>query len=63
MVVLMPDTTYVLELKTHEGAQKALEQIKQKGYATPYQTEGRHVMMAGIHFNTETRTIDDWVIE
>jgi len=63
MVVLMPDTTYVLELKTNESARKALDQINQKGYATPYQADGRRVVKAGIHFNTDTRTIDDWVIE
>jgi hypothetical protein len=35
MVVLMPTTTYVFELKMHETAQKALEQIDTKGYALP----------------------------
>ena len=63
VVVFMPDTTYVLELKTNDTAQKALDQINQKGYATPYQTDGRRVVKAGIYFNPDTRTIDDWVIE
>ena len=63
MVVFMPDTIYVLELKTSENALKALEQINQKGYATHFQTDGRRVVKAGIHFNTETRTVDEWVIE
>ena len=63
VVVFMSDTTYVLELKTGESAQKALEQINEKGYARPYETDGRHVVKAGIHFNTDTRTIDDWVID
>ena len=62
VVIQMPDTIYVLELKTSETAQKALDQINQKGYATPYQTDGRQVVKAGIHFNPDTRTIDDWVI-
>ena len=62
MVVFMPDATYVLELKTTDSAQKALEQINEKNYALPYQTDGRKVVKAGIHFNTDTRTIDDWVI-
>jgi len=62
VVVLMPDTTYVLELKTTESARKALEQIEDKGYALPYQTDGRQIVKAGIHFDMDKRTIDDWVI-
>ena len=62
VVVKMPDTTYVLELKTNESAQKALEQINSHHYALPYQTDGRQVVKAGIHFNIDTRTIDDWAI-
>jgi hypothetical protein len=59
----MPDTTYILELKVNGTAQEALEQIKQKHYDLPYHTEGNSIVMAGIHFNADTRTIDDWVIE
>jgi hypothetical protein len=61
-MVLMPDTTYVLELKTAESARKALEQIEANGYAFPYQTDDRQVIKVGIHFDMEKRTIDDWVI-
>lgn len=63
MVAFMPDTIYVLELKTSGNALKALEQSNQRGYATRFQTDGRCVVKAGIHFNTETRTVDEWVIE
>jgi len=63
MVVYMPDTTYILELKVNGTAQEALEQIKQKHYDLPYHTEGNSIVMAGIRFNADTRTIDDWVIE
>lgn len=63
VVILMPDTTYVLELKTNGSARSALDQINQKSYAVPYQTNDQRVVKAGIHFNTDTRTIDDWVIE
>jgi hypothetical protein len=63
MVVYMPDTTYILELKVNGTAQEALEQIKQKHYDLPYHTEGNSIVMAGIRFNADTRTIDDWMIE
>ena len=63
MVVWMPDAIYVLELKVNGTAQEALDQINAKGYAAPYATDGRRVVKAGIHFNGDTRTIDNWIIE
>jgi hypothetical protein len=62
MVVWMPDATYVFELKVNGTAQEALEQIDQKGYAFPYQTEGRRVVKVGVRFNADTRVPEDWVI-
>ena len=63
MVVLMPQATYVFELKMHESARKALEQINANGYALPYQTDGRRVVCVGLHFDLDSRTLDEWVIE
>ena len=40
MVVWMPETTYVFELKVNGTAQEALEQIDSKSYALPYQSDG-----------------------
>ena len=55
MVVWMPDTTYVFELKVNGTAQQALEQIDQEGLCLPYQTEGRKVVKVGVKFNADTR--------
>ncbi len=63
MVVLMPTTTYVFELKTTGTAQEALAQIDDRGYGIAYQTEGRKVVKAGMLFNIEKRTLEDWAIE
>lgn len=63
MVVLMPDIIYVIELKVDDSAQKALDQINGKGYATPYLTDGRKVVKVGVRFNTERHTVDEWVVE
>ena len=62
MVVHMPDTIYVFELKVDGSAQQALEQIDDKGYAIQYQTEGRKVVKAGVSFSSESKTVDNWVI-
>lgn len=62
MVVWMPDTVYVFELKVSGTAQDALQQIDDKSYAIPYQTDGRKVVKVGVKMNVENRTIEDWVI-
>jgi hypothetical protein len=63
MVVYMSDTTYVLELKVSGTAREALDQLNQRHYALPYHTDGNRIVKAGIHFNIDTRTIDEWTIE
>lgn len=63
MVVHMPDTIYVFELKINGTAQRALDQINSKGYAIPYQTDSRKVVKVGIRFSTESLAIEDWKIE
>jgi hypothetical protein len=62
MVVWMPDAVYVFELKVNGTAKEALEQIDEKGYAIPYQTENKRVVKVGVKFNADTRTIEDWQI-
>ena len=63
MVVQMPDTTYVFELKLNGTAQEALEQINSNNYALPYQFDGKKVVKIGVAFDKETRTPTDWVVE
>lgn len=60
MVVWMPDSIYVFELKVNDTAQHALEQIEGKGYAISYQTDGRRVVKVGVKMNPETRTVEEW---
>ena len=62
MVVWMPDAIYVFELKVHGTAQEALQQIDDRGYAIPYQTDGRRVVKVGVKFNIDTRAPEDWII-
>ena len=62
VVVEMPDTTYVFELKVNGTAQQALDQIDRKGYATPYRTEGRKVVKVGIQFDRDTMTVGDYLV-
>ena len=51
---------YVMELKLDGSVEEALQQIDDKGYAIPWQADGRRVVKVGINFSTDTRTIDAW---
>jgi len=62
MVVWMPDAIYVFELKAGDTAAAALAQIDSRGYALPYQADGRRVVKVGVSMNADTRTVEDWVI-
>ena len=62
MVVFMPDTIYVMELKLNGTAQDALDQIEDKGYALRYTTDPRRVVKVGIGFSVEKRAMTDYRI-
>ena len=57
LVIFMPDTIYVMELKVDGSAEKALEQINDSGYASPYLTDGRKVVKVGVNFSSEKHTL------
>ena len=63
MFVHMPDTIYVVELKINGTAQDALDQINSRHYAIPYTTSDKRVVKVGVSFSTESKTIDNWLIE
>ena len=63
MVMETPKTVYVFELKINKPAKEALKQIDEKGYMIPYSADGRKLMKCGISFSTDTRTIEEWVIQ
>ena len=61
-VVQMPDATYVFELKVNGTAQEAIDQINSKGYALPYQSEGKKVVKVGVQFDRDTMTVGEYII-
>ena len=52
-----------MELKLDGTVEEALKQIDDKGYAIPYEADGRRIVKVGIRFSTEERTITEWKIE
>ena len=54
---------YVFELKIDQPAQKALQQINEKGYLIPFSYDERRLHKIGLSFSMKTHTIEEWVIE
>ena len=62
-IVRTPNFIYVFEFKLNGTAEDALKQIEDKGYATPFQTDGREVMKVGVEFSAAERNISRWLVE
>ncbi len=62
-VVECPGYVYILEFKLNGSAHAALQQIKDKGYASPYLADKRKVVMIGINFSSDTGTVGDYIAE
>ena len=54
---------YVIECKLDKGAQAALDQINERGYATPFAIDPRKLYKIGVSFSSATRGISEYVIE
>jgi hypothetical protein len=63
VMIKTPKFIYIVEIKINASADVALRQIEEKGYATPYLTDGRTIVRIGVNFSTETRTISEWKVE
>ncbi len=62
IVLRMPETLYVFELKFDKSAEEALRQIDEKGYLIPYTTNGLRLIKVGINYDSSQRTITEWRI-
>jgi len=54
---------YLLEFKLDKSANSAIQQIKQLGYPEKYQQKDKILVLVGIAFSKEEKTIIDWKIE
>ncbi|MCB1107691.1 MAG: PD-(D/E)XK nuclease domain-containing protein, partial [Chlamydiia bacterium] len=60
VVLEVPKTTYILELKLNDSAANALKQIHEKGYYKPFTGKGKQIVVIGANFSSELRNISDW---
>ena len=61
-VVYMPDAVFVFELKYDGSAEEAIRQIDEKGYLIPYSADGKRLFKIGVNYDSNQRTIADWII-
>jgi len=62
VVIKTKTDIFVLELKVDDTVENALAQIDDKGYAIPYESDGRNVTKCGICISSEARNITHWRI-
>lgn len=62
-IVETPDYVYIFEFKLDGSAEQALQQIKEKGYAKPYQNDSRTLYQVGVNLSSETGTIAEFLSE
>ena len=63
MVMNSGKALYLFELKLNKSAEAAMNQINLKDYPSRFALAGLPVIKVGINFNSETHTIEDWIIE
>ena len=63
MVMYSGKALYLFELKLNKSAEAAMNQINLKDYPSRFALAGLPVVKVGINFNSETHTIEDWVID
>lgn len=54
---------YIIEIKRNASAAEALAQIKAKGYDKPYRASGKKIYTIGVSFSTDTKRIEEWIME
>lgn len=62
VVIKTKTDVFVLELKVDKSVDDALAQIDNKGYAIPYETDGRRLTKCGVSISSEARNITHWRI-
>ncbi len=60
VVIKTRNDIFVLELKVDDTVDHALEQIDSKGYAIPYEADGRNLTKCGVSISSEARNITHW---
>lgn len=63
MVLQTDKFIYIMEFKLNGTAEEALQQIEDKHYARPFETDSRKLFKIGVNFSAEMRNIEKWLVE
>ena len=64
LIVHTDEVIYIFELKLWSTGtpEDAIAQIKEQGYATPYQASGKKILLIGASFDEQKRNIGTWKV-
>ena len=62
IVLRMPKTIYILELKYGYSPAEAIAQTAHKDYAAAFALDARRVVEVGISFSRDERTVTEWTV-
>ena len=63
LVLKTKEYIYIMEFKLNGSAEEALQQIHDKHYALPFQSDKRKIFRIGVNFSSKTRNIEKWIVE
>jgi len=63
LTVMVGSMVYLFELKMDQPATVAIQQIKDRDYATKYRTPGRKIMAVGIMMSKQERVVEELLFE
>ncbi|CAN2050395.1 AAA ATPase-like domain-containing protein, nuclease domain-containing [Candidatus Magnetomoraceae bacterium gMMP-1] len=63
LLIEFTNKVFVIEFKCDQNANKAIKQIKEKGYTEKYQDKGINILLMGINFSKKERNIKEWKVE
>jgi hypothetical protein len=58
-LIRLKDYIYCIEFKLDKSADEAIQQIKDKGYLTPFALENKKRIAIGINFSTEKKKVEE----
>ena len=62
MVLQTDKFIYIMEFKLNGTAEEALQQINDKHYSRPFETDSRKLFKIGVNFSAQTRNIEKWLV-
>jgi hypothetical protein len=62
-VVLSGDNVYIFEFKINKDAKEAMKQIHEKEYYNRFMYQNKKIYLIGMNYDTQTKIIDDYLIE